>query len=325
MLRKLTAIVALVFAGQSYASCELDREIRFAGMNWLSNMVMVDIERLILEKGYGCKTAIETGGTLPMLTALLRGDVDIMSEGWINSIEEPFNKGVKEGKVKSLGDVYSGGVETWYIPRYVADKNPELKAVSDLPRYKDLFSDPEEPGKGRFYSCPAGWACEVINSNLFKAFNLENDFVLYSPGTGAALEAALSSAMKRKRNVVFYYWTPTPLAGKFDLVPLEMPEYNAEGHLCNARTDCETPFAGAYPKARVETAVNTTFANEAPQLTAFLDKVVLPTQTVSELLAWADDTGAESTEVAEHFLKNNPDIWQKWVPADVAEKLNAAL
>lgn len=325
MLKKLTAMAAILTATQSFADCEVDREIRFAGMNWLSNMVMVDIERTILEKGYGCKTAIETGGTLPMLTALVRGDVDVMSEGWINSIEEPFNKGVSEGKIKSLGDVYSGGVETWWIPKYVADKNPGLKSVADLPKYKELFLDPEEPGKGRFYSCPAGWACEVINSNLFKAFNLGDDYVLYSPGTGAALDAALSSAMKRKRNVVFYYWTPTPLAGKHELVPLEMPEYSPEGHLCNARSDCETPYAGSYPRARVETAVSTPFADSAPQLTQFLDKVSIPTQTVSELLAWADDNSAESSEVAEHFLKNHPAVWQQWVPADVAKKLNASL
>jgi len=326
MLKKLTAAAALLLiSSQSSASCEVDREIRFAGMNWLSNMVLVDIERNIIENGYGCKTEIETGGTLPMLTALIRGDVDIMAEGWINSIEEVFNKGVADGKVKSLGDVYTGGEEAWWIPRYVAEKNPGLKSVSDLPKYKHLFEDPEEPSKGRFYTCPAGWACEVINSNLFKAFELENDYVLYSPGTGAALEAALTSSMKRKRNVVFYYWTPTAMAGKFDLVKLDMPAYNAKGHACNTNAECSSPYAGAYPTARIETAVSTEFAQNAPELTKFLDKVAIPTNTVSQLLAWADENGAESSEVATHFLKNYQDTWRQWVPADVAEKLNASL
>ncbi|MBY4677609.1 ABC transporter substrate-binding protein [Marinobacterium arenosum] len=325
MIKHLMAAAALLCASSSWAACELDREVRFAGMNWLSNMVMVDVERTIIEKGYGCKTAVETGGTLPMLTAIIRGDVDVMTEGWINSIEEVFNKGVADGKVKSLGDIYTGGVEAWWIPKYVADQNPGLKSVADLPKYKDLFQDPEEPNKGRLYTCPAGWACEVINSNLFKAFDLQDDYVLYSPGTGAALKAAISSAIKRKRNVLFYYWTPTPLVGKYDLVKLEMPAYNAEGHTCNTDPNCTKPYPGAYPAARIETAVNTGFAEQAPQLTAFLDKVQVPTDTVSKLLAWADDNGAESAEVAEHFLKNYPQLWTQWVPADVADKVKSSL
>ncbi len=327
MIKQMTAALALAATTQAWAAdaCELDREIRFAGMNWMSNMVMVDIERAIIEKGYHCKTSVETGGTLPMLTAIIRGDVDVMSETWVNSIKEVFNQGVADGKVKSLGLLYDGAEEAWYIPKYVADAHPELKSVSDLSEYKHLFEDPEEPSKGRFYTCPAGWACEVINGNLFKAFNLNDHFVLYSPGTGAALEAAISSAMKRKRNVAFYYWTPTPLVGKFDLVKLEMPAYNEAGHSCNTNADCQSPYAGAYPPAQVLTAVGAEIAEKAPQLTHFLDNVSITSATVSKLLAWAEDNGAESGEVAEHFLQTYQSTWTQWVPADVAEKVKASL
>ena len=42
------------------------------------------------------------------------------------------------------------GGEAWYIPRYTAERLPELKSAADLPKFKDQFKDPEEPGKGRF-------------------------------------------------------------------------------------------------------------------------------------------------------------------------------
>jgi glycine betaine/proline transport system substrate-binding protein len=60
------------------------------------------------------------------------------------------------------------------VPRYIVEGPgavaPGLRSVADLPDYVALFADPEEPGKGRFYNCPAGWVCEVINSknNLTK-------------------------------------------------------------------------------------------------------------------------------------------------------------
>src|SRR5690606_3274909 len=49
--------------------CELDRPNRFAGMNWETNLVLVEIERYIAEKGYGCKSEVMPVETLPALAA----------------------------------------------------------------------------------------------------------------------------------------------------------------------------------------------------------------------------------------------------------------
>ncbi|MCJ8168266.1 ABC transporter substrate-binding protein [Atopomonas sediminilitoris] len=305
--------------------CELDRPVRFAGMNWTSNLITVEVERFIMQHGYGCESRVETGGTLPMLAAIVRGDVDVMSEVWINSVSEAWEKGVAEGKVQSLGDIYTGGVEAWWIPRYVAERFPELKSVKDLPRFKQHFADPEDPDKGLLLTCPAGWACEVINTNLFKAYGLQDSFNLSSPGTGAALKAAITSAYKRKKNVAFYYWSPTPLLGQLDLVQLQMEPYNAEGHACNTKAECATPYAGSYPSATIKAGVNTEFANSAPQLLAFLEKVNIPTEKLNGLLAWAEEEGAESDEAARYFLSAHPELWQSWVPDDVAARVSQAL
>ncbi|WP_163833598.1 ABC transporter substrate-binding protein [Spartinivicinus ruber] len=305
--------------------CEIDRKIRFAGMNWLSNQITVEIERFILEKGYGCTTTVETGGTLPMLAAISRGDVDIMAEVWINSVSDAWNKGVKEGKVKSLGDVYTGGVEGWFIPKYLAKKYPDLKSVNDLPKYKHLFKDREAPGKGRFYSCPIGWACEVINQNLIKAFQLEEQYNVFSPGTGAALKAEITSHYKRRKPILFYYWAPTAILGKYDMVKLAMPPYEKSGHLCNTNPECTQPYPGSYPVAKIKSGVHTGFAKAAPQLVNFISKVKIPTQEVNKLLAWADEEGAESAEVAQYFLKNYEPLWSQWIPSDIANQVKAAL
>src|SRR5690606_38638582 len=58
-------------------ACELDRPIKFGGMNWESNLVLVEVERFIADKGYGCKSEVLPTETLPALAALERGDLDI--------------------------------------------------------------------------------------------------------------------------------------------------------------------------------------------------------------------------------------------------------
>ncbi len=330
-LKVLTVVAALsstawlpVAQAVEASPCEVKRAIRFGGMNWESNLILVEIERFIMEKGYGCKTDVLPTETLPALAALERGDLDINSEIWLNSMSEPWNKAAKTGKVKRIGELYMGG-EAWFIPRYTAEKLPELKKAVDLPKFKDRFKDPEEPGKGRFYGCPAGWACEIVNTNLYKALGLKDSFTLYSPGTGAAQKAALMSAYKRKQDIVFYYWFPTPLVGSLDLVKLEFPPYDAKAQACLTDSRCQDPKPTAYPENPVFTAVNGKFEKEAPNLTAFLSKVAIPLPVMDETLAQMEKTGGDAHEIARWFLKNKQTVWSAWLPADAAERVRAAL
>ncbi len=304
--------------------CEIDRPLRFGGMNWESNLVLVEVERLIAEKGYGCKTEVLPVETLPALAALERGDLDINTEVWINSVAEPWAKAEASGKVKRIGDIYMGG-EAWYIPRYTAERLPELKSAADLPKFKDQFKDPEEPSKGRFYGCPAGWGCEVVSTNLFKALNLGDSFTLFSPGTGATQKAALTSAYQRKENIAFYYWYPTPLVGAMDLVKLELPAYDKAKQACLTDPNCENPEASAYPENPVFTAVSTKFTQEAPKLTEFLSKVSVPLPVMDKVMAHMEETEDEPVDVAKWFMENNDQIWSQWLPADVAARVKAAL
>lgn len=328
-VKALAAAIALcAVAGTAQAAdapqCELQRPVNFGAMNWESNLIIMEVERFIMEKGYGCKTDTLPTETLPALAALERGDLDINSEVWFNSVSAPWARVEKTGKVKRIGDIYMGG-EAWFIPRYTAERLPELKAAADLPKFKDKFNDPEDPGKGRFYGCPAGWGCEVTNANLFKALGLGDSFSLYSPGTGAAQKAALTSAYRRKQNVVFYYWYPTPLVGSLDLVKLELPPFDEDKHRCLTSPKCADPQPSAYPETPVFTAVNTKFSQEAPQLTEFLSNVAIPLPIVNKTLAHMEESGDDTHEVATWFLKNHADIWSKWVPAEVAARVQNAL
>ncbi|OWT57424.1 ABC transporter substrate-binding protein [Candidimonas nitroreducens] len=306
------------------AQCELQRPMRFGGMNWESNLVLVEVERFIAEKGYGCDTEVLPTETLPALAALQRGDLDVNTEVWLNSVAEPWAKALATGKVKRVGDIYMGG-EAWFIPRYTAERLPGLKKAADLPKYKDKFEDPEEPDKGRFYGCPAGWGCEVVSGNLFKALKLGDTYTLFSPGTGATQKAALMSAYKRKENIVFYYWYPTPLVGALDLVKLELPPYDKARQQCLTDPHCADPKPSDYPGNPVFTAVSTAFAGQAPQLTAFLSKVAVPLPVMNTMLARMADSDIEPEDVARWFLKNQAAVWTQWVPADVSARVQAAL
>lgn len=326
----LTAVLAAGLAAPSAAraadavTCEVDRPVRFSGLNWESNLVLAGIERYVLEHGYGCKTTVEIGETLPMLAALQRGDVDVTPEVWPGQIEGAWKKALASGRVLGVGHVYDAG-EGWYVPRYTVERHPDIKQAADLARHKETFADPEEPNRGRIYGCPAGWACGTLNDNLLRALKLDKDFTMFAPGSGAAQKAAIVSAYKRKRDIVFYYWTPTSLVGALDLVKLELPAFDQQAYTCMTDPKCADPVATEFKPNPVVTGLNAEFAKSAPQLTAFFTKLSVPDEAIDATLGWLENEGKEPEEAAQYFLKQYGKVWREWVPAEVATRVQAAL
>src|SRR5690606_38541213 len=117
------------------------------------------------------------------------------------------------------------------------------------------------------------------------------------------------------------------LLGKYEMVKLEygVPHDEAEWKRCNTVADCADPKPNEWPKDSVQTLVTTGFAERAGEpVMDYFSKRSWSNDTVNKLLAWMTDNQATGEEGAKHFLKENPDVWAAWVPADVAEKVKAA-
>lgn len=320
-------------AAAAEPTCEIDRPVVFAGLDWDSNAFHTALASQIIQKGYGCKTDVIPGSTIPLLNGMARGDVDVTMEIWPDNVTEALKKGTEAGQFQDLGINFPDAVQAWFIPKYLVEGDDApakgLKSVADLPKYKDIFADPEEPGKGRFYNCIAGWGCEVINSKKLNAYKLNDTFVNFRPGTGGALTAAIESNIKRKKPIVFYYWGPTWVLGKIgdQLVQLEEPAYDkAVWDALSAETDPSNVTAATeYPLSRVHVYANSAFAKQAPKLVEFLTAYETSNALVSVALAYMQDTGGTADDAAVNFLKTNRDVWTNWVPADVAERIAAKL
>lgn len=332
----IAATIALASAGAARAACELDRPVMFGDMDWDSNRFHTAVARFILETGYGCKTDAIPGSTIPILTALARGDVDVVMEIWKDQVTKPWQEAEKEGKVKSVGVNFPDAVQGWYVPRYViegdAKRNikpmaPDLRAVADLPKYTELFRDPEEPRKGRFHNCILGWNCEVVNTRKLAAYGLAASYTNFRLGSGAALDAAIASAYEQGKPILFYYWAPTWVMAKYDLVMLAEPAYNEKDWV--ALREAPDPAKAkpvAYPKVAVHVGANTKFIAAAPAIVAFLGKYRTSERLVSQgLLYLQEHKGAKARDAAMAFLRANRDTWRAWVPADVFARVDAAL
>ncbi|KPY39914.1 Histidine transporter, periplasmic histidine-binding protein [Pseudomonas amygdali pv. myricae] len=316
LLTTLVSAGLLASAGTSQAAgwCESGKPVKFAGLNWESAMLLTDILQVVLDKGYGCTVDALPGNSIAMENALSTNDIQIFAEEWVGR-SEVWSKAAAAGKVVGVGAPIVGAVEGWYVPRYVIEgdakrkleaKAPNLKSISDLAQYSAVFKDQEEPGKGRFYNCPAGWTCELENSEMLKSYGLESKYTNFRPGTGPALDAAILSSYKRGEPILTYYWSPTPLMGQVDLVRLEEK-------------------AGVNKTIDIKVGVSKVFHDEAPELVAILEKVNLPIDLLNQNLGRMAKERIESPKLAKIFLKEHPEVWHKWVSEDAAKKVDASL
>ena len=319
------AVMALLLtSGVTLAECG---KVTVGEMNWNSARVIANVEKFILEAGYGCEVELVQTATVPAMTSMVeKGEPDIASEIWINSVRESFDNGVAEGRIVSAGNVLSdGGVEAWWVPAYFAEAYPGIRTVQQVMDNAELFQDPEDPSKGRFFNCPSGWACKIINTNLFRAYSLGDTFNDFDPGSAEGLSGAIAKAYERGEPWFGYYWAPTAILGKYPMVMIELAGFDAEGHTCNTREDCDVPHAGRYPPSAVLAVTTQAFADSHPDEFAFLGNISFPNDVMNAVLAWGEDNQADGNEMAGYFMVKHEALWSSWLPADVAAKVKAAL
>jgi len=314
-------------------ACEVSEPIVFAGLNWDSNEFHTAVAQRILRDGMGCAVDKIPGATIPLHNGMIKGDIHIIMEIWLANESKVWLDGVAAGKVSAIGVNMADAVQAWYIPRYLVE-GPNapakgLRSVADLPRFKGLFADPEEPGKGRFYNCMAGWACETLNTKRLSGYGLSEHFTNVRPGSGAALDAAIISALKRRRPIFFYYWGPSWLLGQHaeELIALEEPPFDALkwASLVAATDSAKVKAATAFPVVDIVIGVNQAFIQKAPTIAQFLRQYRTNTRLVSEALA-SMQTGKVSADAAARlFLMNHPEVWERWVSPDVARRVRSSL
>ncbi|MBO0662413.1 ABC transporter substrate-binding protein [Jiella sp. MQZ9-1] len=321
-----TALLGLAPAAQAQDSCN----VTISNMNWASAEVMANIDKIVLKEGYGCDVTLVPGDTMPTFSSMTeKQEPDVAPEMWVNQFREQIDKAADEKRVFFASEVLKdGGEEGFWIPKYMAEAHPEIKTVEDAFSHPELFPSKEDPSKGAFYNCPAGWGCQITSANLFKAYKAgEKGFVLVDTGSAAGLDGSIANAYEKKEPWFGYYWAPTAILGKYPMVKLDFGvKYDAkEWQSCTTVADCADPKKNAWTKSEVYTIVTPKIEKMTNGVKEYFDTRSWHNETVNKLLAWKEDNQATGEDTAYHFLENNADIWTKWVSPEAAKKIKGAL
>ncbi|MEF9605718.1 ABC transporter substrate-binding protein, partial [Paracoccus sp. PXZ] len=269
------------------------------------------LDAFILREGYGCDTNVISGDTVPTITSMVeRGAPDIAPEGWIDLVPELLNRGLDEGRLVAAAVAISdGAVQGWWIPKYVADAHPDIKTIDDALKHPELFPDAEDPSKGAVYNGPQGWGGTLVTTQFYKAYEAEEaGFKLIDTGSSAGLDGSIARAYERQEGWLGYYWSPTALLGRYEMVKLDhgVPLNEEEWKRCNSVADCPDPQRNDWPSDTVQTLVTADFAKRVdPGVMEYLNKRAWTNATVNALMAWMTDNQATGEDGTVYFLQNN--------------------
>lgn len=318
MKRIAFAIMAVLFIFGSLAACSpAKKEIIFADAGWDSIKLNNAIAGFIAETAFDYDWKEILGSSSITYEGLKKGEIDVYTEVWSDNLT-PYEKDAQAGAFKVLGDNLNENRQGLYVPRYVIEGDPErgiepmapdLKSVEDLKKYKDLFPDDEQKGKGRIYGAIPGWMIDEVMFKKYEYYGLDKDYVYFRPGSEAAINAAFISAYEKGEPLVGYNWEPTWIMGKYDFVLLEDAEYDPEGFL-EGKTSC--------PSVEIKILASNKFAESDPEYCEFLSKFSLTSQQVSQALAYMEETGADHKNAAIWFLENNKDLINQWLDGEKA-------
>ncbi|MCD2181955.1 ABC transporter substrate-binding protein [Rhizobium sp. GN54] len=325
-----TVLAAGLYAGAGTAQAADCGSVSIAEMNWASAGVAAYVDKIILENGYGCTVTLVTGDTMPTFTSMNeKGEPDVAPEFWVNSVRTSLDAAIAEGRLIQAAPLLSeGGVEGWWIPKFLADAHPDIKSVQDALKHPELFPAPEDPSKAAVHNCPSGWNCQVSTANLYNALNAKDaGFDLVDTGSAAGLDGSIANAFEKKTGWLGYYWAPTAILGKYEMTKLSfgVEHDKKEWDACTAIPDCPSPKVNAYPVSDVYTVVTKAFADKAGVTMDYMKTRQWDNQTVGKVLAWMGDNQGTNEDAAKYFLETYPEMWTKWVSPEVAEKVKASL
>ena len=317
---------AFLLSTTSNAACG---KITIADMNWASASLMAHVDKAILT-AMGCEVELVAGATMPTFTSMNEtGDPDVAPEVWANAFQDLVDSAVGAGRLH-IGNAapMSGLGEGWWVLPHTLDTHPELTSAEAILARPDLFPDKEDPSRGAFHGCPAGWGCQLANQALYDGFGMDAlGWNLIDPGSAAGLDGSIAKHSEQGEHWFGYYWNPTSIIGKYDMRAIDMGPWagadNWDGCVALGNAGCE---ASSWTASRVNTLLSDNMYYNGPTgAMAYFEARTYPGTVMNAMLVWMEDTGGTGADAATEFLSSQGDTWKAWVSADVAASVEASL
>ena len=286
--------------------------LTIARMSWSSAALLAEIHAGIISEAYGCEVRVVPGDLAATTSSMgSTGQPAIAPEMWVTRIVDVWNAASESQMLRSAAPTFAETtMEGWFVPAYLEGTFGGNLAASNI---APVLSTQTQESPVRFISCPADWACAVINRNLIQAQGLSDLVQLVEPANRFEMDALIAEAVSRRDTFLFYYWQPNAVLAQVDFRAIDMGAFDEEAMQCLAKLDCADPKPSAYPSEMVVAAVAEWVFTEAPTIAGYFQRASFPLAEMNTLLAQLNEPEASVESVAQRFVAQRRDLWGAWV------------
>ncbi len=313
MLSLLALVVALGLA----CGEEEKGTVYLVDQDWDGQLVTTAVAQILLEDelGYTVETKFAPADSAPLFIGLESGEFHFVCCNWPSYSAELLNQyvNVDNPPVERVGAVGITGETGWYVPSYVihgdAERGieavaPNLRTVSDLNQYKDVFATSDTGDSGRLLEFTAAW--DTKPEERLEAFGADFQ-VVFAGSEGAALPE-IDAAFTRGEPILTYLWEPHWAHAKYNLVQIEMPAYTSDCYPDGEDFNC------GFATDEVAKLAWPGFKDEFPEAYEFLSNFQMTNAAQNEMVLNLTENDLTPREAAQEWVDANEDVWRDWIP-----------
>lgn len=286
------------------ASSDGAKKVTLATPSWVGAEANTAVAAQLLQEELGVEATIKKMDESIAFDALNSGQADAILEDWGGAPEKVKRYVDKNKTVVKGGGVGVEGHIGWFVPKYFADKNPEVLDYKNLNDFTDELRTSESGDKGQFIGAAPSYTS--YDKELIKNHNL--NYQILSTGSEAAQLKEIQRLYKAKEPFLTYWWDPQWMNADIDMVEVKLPEYKEGCNEPRAKTKC------GYETLMLQKYFNADFAEDGGDAAEFLKNFEWSTDDQNEVAKMIAGEKKKPAEAAAEWIENNEDTWKKWLP-----------
>jgi glycine betaine/proline transport system substrate-binding protein len=305
-------MAALASGGVSNA----EENVVIAQQTWDGSIATAHVYKYVLENKLNISAKVKSIGQPPTWVAMDKGDgsIDVKTEIWWPNEDAFYKKYVEKAKTVETSLLYGNAPQGWVVPTWVAKKY-NIKTYKDLIPHAKVF-DINGDGKGDLWCGGGGWASTQITKIQMRDLGLEEHFSPLVLEVWVFL-AQLKEAMRRDKEIAFYYWAPEWIWAKYDLTWVELPDWEESKWKFVPKKPEESKITCGWRSAKVYTGYGAHLKKKNNKAYKFFKNVYMPMEEQSAMIAELADVPGnppkQPAEVAKWWVDKNPKIVGDWL------------
>lgn len=281
-----------------------DDKVVLAEPSWVGAQANAAVVKKLMEDELDVKVEAKQMDEPVAFDALDSGKADAILEDW-HGVPKKQKKYVEEKKtVVSGGDLGVVGHIGWFVPKYYADKHPDVLDYKNLNKYYKDFRTSESGDKGHFIGAAPSYSQH--DKGLIKNFGLK--FKHIPSGAEAAQLKEIQRLYDAKKPFLTYWWEPQWMNNKIDMVEVKLPKHTPGCEIPEAKAEC------GYETNQLEKFLNKDFADSDSEAAQFIKNFKWTTKDQNEVAGDIAGKKMKPEDAAEKWIKANKSTWEKWLP-----------